>query len=200
MQTQLILAFVFSFITFQTCAQPWQLSRDRKEVEVYTRKAEGSSIKDSKSVMTVNGTPEQALKLLMNGDDHAQWMDRVVKSRLLAVNSETDFVVYYEASAPWPVSHRDVISHYTVKKSPSGKIELNIIGKPAYIPEKEGIVRVHDQKSQWVFTPLEGGRMKVVFFNHTDPAGHIPAWLANSASTDNPFNTMVAFRDLIEGR
>ena len=191
------LSFLFS--TIQLHAQEWELSRDRKDVKVYTRKVEGNSIKDSKSVVTISGTPEQALELLMKGDEHFQWMDRIVSSKLLKNNSGTDFFVYYEASAPWPVSHRDIVSHYKIEKYPSGKIELNIIGKPGYIPEKQGIVRVHDQKSQWVFTPVKNGKMKVVFYNHTDPAGNIPAWLANSASTDNPFNTMVAFRELIEG-
>ncbi len=199
-RTLLFTTFIlgFLFLGLHATAQEWELARDKKEIKVYTRKAPGSSIKDSRTVVIVKGTPEQALVLLTAANDHFNWMDRVVDSKMLKKVSETEFYVYYEAGAPWPVANRDVISKYKIQKHPSGKTEIEVIGVPDFINEKDGKVRIHDQKSSWTFTPLEDERTEVVFFNHTDPAGSIPAWLANSASTDNPFNTLDAFRELIE--
>ncbi|PJF37669.1 MAG: hypothetical protein CUN55_20900, partial [Phototrophicales bacterium] len=96
-----------------TFAQDWQLARDKKGIKVYTRKDAKSSIKDSKAVMIVKSNPRKALRLMLAADNHYKWMDRVVVSRTLKRLSDTEFYAYYEAGAPWPVSNRDVISHYT---------------------------------------------------------------------------------------
>ena len=39
-------------------------------------------------------------------------------------------------------------------------------------------------------TPLHDHKVKVVWIQHTEPAGKIPNWLVNNMLVDVPFNTL----------
>jgi hypothetical protein len=59
-------------------------------------------------------------------------------------------------------------------------------------------VRIYQAVTQWHFTTLEDGRVKVENFAHIDPNGPTPAWLINALLVNSPYKTMKKMRALIE--
>ncbi|HXH17594.1 MAG TPA: START domain-containing protein [Chitinophagales bacterium] len=183
-----------------SAAQPdgWLLEKDKNGIRVYTKKNSKSNLKDSQSIMVINTTAGKAFELFTDFERHNKWMDRIRTSRLLKKVSDTEFYVYYEVTAPWPASDRDVVVHYKMTELDSGGFKMEAIGKPDYVPRKEGMVRVPESHSTWEFIP-KGGKLEVIFTSHSDPGGSIPDWLANMTAADNPYNTLSNLRKLLGG-
>lgn len=176
----------------------WQLERDKHGIKVYTRKAQASNMKDSRAIAIVNSDSKEVLSMLTDFENHWKWMDRIKISRTLKKISDNEFYVYYEAIAPWPVSNRDIVTKYKIRMSPDGKVTLDAIAEPHYIPEKNGIVRIPESVSSWEIIPMEDNKVQIVFTSHSDPGGNIPDWLANATATDNPFNTLLKLKEQVE--
>ncbi len=193
----LLLFAIAGFIPSQA-QEGWKLEREKNGIKVYTKKS-SSSLKDSKSVMVINASAKRAFDLLTDFERHRDWMDRIRASRLLKKVSDTEFYVYYEVMAPWPVSDRDVAVQYKVTKMEGGGFKMEAIGKPNYVPQKDGMVRVPESYSSWEFIP-KGDKLEITFTNHSNPGGGIPDWLANLSATDNPYNTLSNLRRVLEGQ
>ncbi|MDZ4846276.1 MAG: START domain-containing protein [Chitinophagales bacterium] len=200
MQRTLFIFFFLSLFSFPLlfAQDGWQLERDKNGVKVYTRKTQTSNMKDSRAIAVVNSDTREVLNLLLDFENHWKWMDRIKISRTLKKISDNEFYVYYEALAPWPVSNRDVVTKYKVKLSPDGKVMLEAIGEPNYIPAKDGIVRIPESISSWEIIPLENNKVQIIFTSHSDPGGSIPDWLANTTATDNPFNKLLKLKEQVE--
>jgi hypothetical protein len=57
---------------------------------------------------------------------------------------------------------------------------------------------MHSVKGKGVFEQLSEGQTQVTFEQHANSGGNIPAWLANSAVTDVPYNSLNNFRNLFK--
>ncbi len=176
----------------------WELAVQQDGITVYTSEVEGSSMKATKSVLTIDVSKDKVAKALRDVESQHEWMATIIESRMLEKISKNEFYAYYVADAPWPVSQRDIISHYNVKEKPSGEILFDIEGAPDYIDEKEDIVRIKKATSSWRLIPREGNTVKVIYRYHADPGGSIPSWLANQAVTDTPFQTVKNLRERLE--
>ena len=188
-----MLKFLFCFlaVTYTVQAQDgWKLERNKNGIKVYTRPTNSSKLKDSRAVAIINADTKEVLNLLIDFENHWKWMDRIKISRLVKKISDSEFYVYYEAVAPWPVSNRDIIARYKVIMSNDGKIILESNGDPDFLPAKEGLVRIPNSVSRWEIIPKGDKMVEVIFTNHSDPGGSVPEWLTNLAATDNPFNTL----------
>jgi START domain len=54
------------------------------------------------------------------------------------------------------------------------------------VPVKSGVVRIANSKGKWVLSPVNKGRVKIVYTLHADPGGSLPAWLINMFVTKGP--------------
>lgn len=195
--------FTFSLLFFTSsnyllAQENWELAKDKDGIKVYTKKSDESNFKDAKALTDINASLEEVLTLLMDVKSHKFWMDRVEVSDLVERVSDTDFVAYYKVKAPWPVSNRDVVSHYTVKRVARNKVKLIVKGNSEKVPEQDGLIRIKSASSTWEIYENENGRVSIVFITKSDPGGNIPAWLANSAASDNPFNTLMGLKAKFE--
>lgn len=196
---RILFILVLSILSAPLFAQDgWQLERDKNGVKVYTRKTQTSNMKDSRAIAIVNSDSKEVLSILTDFENHWKWMDRIKISRTLKKVSDSEFYVYYEALAPWPVSNRDLVTKYKIMLDPSGKVTLESVGEPNYIPQKDGIVRVPEAVSSWEIIPMEDNKVQIIFTNHSHPGGNIPDWLANMTATDNPFNTLMKLKETVE--
>jgi hypothetical protein len=176
----------------------WEVAVEQEGITVYTRDVNGSSMKATKSVLTIDVGKEDVAEALKDVESQHEWMATIIESRMLDQISRNEYYAYYKADAPWPVSQRDIVSHYKVKEKSSGEILFNVKGAPDYIDEKEGIVRIQNATSLWRILPQKGKSVKVIYRYHAEPGGSIPSWLANQAVTDTPFNTVKNLRERLE--
>ena len=176
----------------------WKLEKDKEGIKVYTRKAVGSTIKDSRAEMQLTADPEVIFKAISDATNHVKWMDRCAASKILEQTSSSEYIVYYEADAPWPVSDRDLIARWNIERKKDGSIILKSKGIPEHLPEKDGFIRVPEISTQWEIHPAENGKVNLVYYNHASAGGSIPDWLANSTATDSPFVTFKNLREMIK--
>jgi hypothetical protein len=89
----------------------------------------------------IKATPDDVVKVLRDANAFRQWMPDVAASELLKV-SATDQYHYLENKAPWPVSNRDGIYHFTYAKTADGVVTVRVEAVPDYLPQREGKVRI----------------------------------------------------------
>ena len=198
---QLVFAIVLTglFSSFTLQKVDWELAMDQEGIQVYTKEVEGSGMKATKSVLTIQAKKEEVEAVLRDVPNHKKWMNTITKSQLLEKVSENELYAYYLADAPWPVSNRDIVSHYKISEKPSGEITFDVENASDYVPEKEDIVRIKNATSAWRIIPQAGKEIKLIYRYHAEPGGNVPSWLANQAVTDTPFQTVKNLRKRLEG-
>ncbi len=170
-------------------ANDWVYEREKKGIEIFTKKGSWGKLRDSKATMTVAATPEQTLSLLTDFDHYNTWLPRCKKSRLLARPNDHEYIVRLVFGAPWPIKDRDCVVRVKVEKdAKNGGILITEISEPKYINEEENVVRIQQMICTWRLTP-KGTGTDIVNEYSSNPGGNIPDWLTNSQSVENPLAT-----------
>ena len=187
-----VAVFLFSFHTAK--CQDWKLVKDKDGIKAYTCEFEDSDIKQVKVETNFKSSLSAAINVFKNADTHTNWMYRCFKAKTIKTISNTEYYYYSESKAPWPISNRDAITHAVIKQdSISKSVRIISTGKPDYLKERDGIVRIRDLHSKWEFTPKENGTIDLTFYMWVDLGGGIPAWIMNLVITDGPFETAQKF-------
>lgn len=170
----------------------WSLAKDAEGIKVYVRNVEGSPLREFRGEVQIKATPEDVVKVLRDADAYRQWMPGVATSELLKA-TDTEQFHYLDNKAPWPVSNRDGVYHFTYAKAGDGAVTVRVEAVPDYLPLREGKVRIPQAKGQWKLVPDADG-VKVTYQMHASPGGAIPDWLANQTVVDTPYGTLKALR------
>ena len=194
-----ITTSIFFLILFCLCkvvsadSTDWVLQKNENGITVYTRYAEGSHLKEVKVVNEVTSSLSGLVALLLDVKNYPHWIYACSEASVLKNVSSSEAYQYQVTDVPWPVSDRDVASHFKITQDPVTKIvTANNTGQPDYIPQKEDRVRVQHFQSNYVFTPMAGGKVKVEFELFVDPSGGVPDWLINSNIVTAPYKTTLA--------
>lgn len=176
----------------------WTLAKDAEGIKVYVRDVDGSSLREFRGEVQLNASPEKVVGVLRDADAFRKWMPNVVASELLK-STDTDQFHYVEVRAPWPVSNRDGVYHFTFSRAGDGAVTVRIEAVPDYLPPRDGKVRVPQADGRWKVTPNADG-VKVSYQVHAAPGGAIPGWLANQAVVDTPYDTLTALRAYVQAQ
>ena len=104
---------------------------------------------------------------------------------------------YITIKAPWPVNDRDAIYEANTTFSQDGKhARVKLSPRGDYAQENKNYIRVHNGSGFWQLDEVSPGTVQVVYQFHADPAGEIPAWIANSVIVINPLKTLESLRNL----
>jgi hypothetical protein len=109
-------------------------------------------------------------------------------------------IYYFRIRAPWPIKDRDGVYKSETSVTNNGKlahISLSPLG--SYLEEKKDLIRMYGGVGYWEIEELPDKNVKITYQFHGDPAGKIPAWLANSVIVSNPFNTLKNLKVLVSG-
>lgn len=177
----------------------WTLAKEADGIKVYVREANGSTLKEFRGEVELPASPERVVRVLKDAAAFRQWMPDVVASELLK-SSDQEQLHYLENSAPWPVSHRDGVYHFSYSRSSDAMapvVTVRVEAVPRYLPLREGKVRVPMARGQWTLSPTKSG-VSVSYQMLAEPGGSIPAWLANQAVVDTPFKTLKGLRSYLQ--
>lgn len=177
----------------------WELRKDKEQIKVYTKEVAGSSFKAYKGITSYQTKMSTIIAVFMDVPKLVEWFPRAAESKLLEKPKPNKNVYYLTSDAPWPVSDRDGIYSSEFIQDPVTKIVTVKVGcHPDLLPEKDGIVRIKQTTGYWKFTPKGDGMIEVIYENHAEPGGNIPAWLANSSTVDIPFNSLKNLRKRLQ--
>ncbi len=177
----------------------WTLEKNKNGIKVYTRPAEGLTIKEFKVITIIKAPVSKLLSMVRNIDSYPQWVANVKSVKMLKKVSNMEMIYYTEIQVPWPLSNRDNIIQSIISENQETKVvTVMMTGKPDFLPEYDGIVRIPNAVGYWRFVPLEDGKVEVVMQYLADPAGNIPGWIVNMFVVDGPYKTFLKMKEIAE--
>ena len=178
--------------------EDWELRRDKNGIKVYTRKVEGSPHKALKAITYLDSKLTPLVALLSDVDACTRLSSVCEQSYVHKQMSDTDLYVYTWNNLPWPVKDRDIIARIRWSQDPvTGAVVMTGQADANVMPKQSGRMRIQYANVRWELIPLEDGQVKVVNEAHIDPAGNIPAALANFLLVDTPFETFSKIKELM---
>lgn len=196
-----ILLASFMFLTFNSrVTTDWKLRRDSEGVKVFTRNVAGSPFEEFKATVTIfNTTVTGVLDILMDVKNYPTRFPNCGSAKVLVQKSKYSDIHYLTIEAPWPVTDRDAIYEATTSFSDDGKhARIQLVPRGDYTKEEKNFIRVHNGSGFWDVKEIAPNTVEVVYQFHADPAGEIPAWIANSVIVINPLKTLESLRNLAE--
>ncbi len=201
MNCRKLFIFLFAALLFSAVSygQKWDLKVDKDGIKVSTRTFEGSNVLEFRGEVTIKSNLSGILKLIDSVSAYPKWMHNCEYSQLIKRVGSSSGYTYYVVDAPWPVSDRDAYTFYKATQDTATKvITVSITGMKDYLPEKEGRIRIPKLIGSWQLTPVAKGVTKVVFQQHCDIGGYVPAVLVNAYITETPFINLQHMRSIVE--
>lgn len=181
----------------------WKLKRDKSGIKIFTSTVPESPFKAVRGEMIIEAEIAELVALVNDYQRCAEWAEMCVKSELLKSVSNAEQYVYIYNNVPFPIKDRDVVAQINWSRNhATDRVSMRSI---ALGPEKSKsfrepsrkAIRIYYAVTQWHFTPIDQGRVRVENFAHVDPNGPTPAWLINLLLVNSPYRTMKNMRKLI---
>ncbi len=193
------LLFLLPFYSPNGDTADWVFKKEVSGIKIYTREAPDSDIKELKFTTIIESSISSTIALLVDVDNYDQWVYKCAESTILKELNELQSFCYYNVDFPWPMSDRDMIIYSEIEQDPLTKeVVSSSYGRPEYIPEKEGRVRIYNHFNQWRFKPTAPDRIEATYLLKSDPAGSIPSWMINMAIDQGPLKSMKGFLEHLD--
>jgi hypothetical protein len=192
-----VLSAVFSSSSLYASDNPWKLRIDKEGIKVFTRHVEHSVNLEFRASVTIDADLERVIRVFEDISLTKRWFYQCISAEIVEDEGPRDKVLRLELHLPWPVSERDSIFRMTKSGDvASGEISYALVSLPDRLPPRPGMVRVPYLRALWGFKGLPEGRTEVMFTQHSDPGGFVPAFISNALINDIPFNNLKNFRAL----
>ncbi len=205
----LALAVLFQLGNTHAYAQPWQLYRDEEGIRVYLRDLPDSAIKQFRSVTRIHASLDSLLAVMDDTDACPDWVHNCAQPLML---HQVRFVERYNfqvSKMPWFVTDRGLIFHTAINQDPVSKVvTMQMNANPDFCETRHtagcdhirslDLVMITRSSGFYRFTPLADNWTEVIWQQHTEPAGNLPAWLINGLLIDIPFYTLSKLRDIVQ--
>jgi hypothetical protein len=195
----LSLTFILLLSATVFAQTDWVLKANTNGIKVYTGSIANSKFKAIRVECTYNATPAQIVAVLLDVNTCTEWVYHTKSIKLLKQPAANEVYYYSEVSLPWPASNRDFTAHLTATQDAETKVVT--VDGPAVnglVPVNDGVVRVTESTGKWIITPIEGGKSKVEYTLHVNPAGALPAWLVNMFATEGPTKSFEGLRSQLQ--
>ncbi|MCX6221384.1 MAG: hypothetical protein NTZ69_10380 [Bacteroidia bacterium] len=193
------LLSVFLLLTINTgVTTDWKLRREESGVKIFTRNVAGSPFEEFRGMVTISNTSlTRVLDVIMDVKNYPVNFPNCSGAEVLEQKGKYSDIHYITIPTPWPVTHRDAIYEANTTFSENGKrARIKLTPRGDYKQENKGYIRVYNGSGFWDLDEIAPGTIQVVYQFHADPAGEIPAWLANSVIVSNPLKTLESLRNI----
>jgi hypothetical protein len=193
------LFFSLSFLFIQILSyaqQSWNLKKEADGIKVYNRSVEDSKFNEIKVECTMEGTLSQLAALLLDAEDHTDWVYNCRISVLEKKFTDTHIIYYTEVTAPWPLTNRDLYVDLNVTQDSVTKMmTVTATGLPNYLPVKGKLIRVPLSKAVWHVTAIDKNNLSIDYTVKVNTGGAAPAWMVNMFSTKGPFESFKKLKE-----
>lgn len=195
LKASLLLFFFISPAIAADDPHRWKLVKHEDGIKVSTRTLSHSNYKQFRGEMDFNGNMGQLLDFISDPERCPDWRYKCIKMLQLS-----DGYIYKLSNLPWPLNDR-----YTVMQSQleydqqnnSYTLTLKNIKRellPAHIqaelPEPGNTVQMRYSDGFWQLKLNANASIHITYQMHGDPAGVIPAALANQGVTNAALITL----------
>jgi ribosome-associated toxin RatA of RatAB toxin-antitoxin module len=189
-----ILTFCLFYIIPGFAQTDWELKKEDEGIKVYTRQADGSSIKAFKAEAIIEGKLSSFVAVLKDVQSYSELFTDMKEAKLIEM-SDTLQIHYTVTAAPWPVNDRSgVYSNSYSQRCDHKTVTVKVKALPGYIEDEKNVVRITEAEGAWTFHPVGANMVEVTFEMHIDPGGSVPAWVINMFLVDTPMNDLKSLR------
>ena len=167
----------------------WTLAKNEDGVEIYTREVAGSVFKEFRGTARVPAPLAVVVDWYQDPSTYTEWIDRCAEARRVE-SSPGATANYLRFDFPFPATDRDVVLRGTPSVTSPTERVFEVENVDGSVPETSGVVRVPMVRSRWVFRSHGDDATDVIYSQHMDAGGKLPAFLVNRAAVDNPHNTL----------
>jgi START domain len=200
MKKSLLIAGILIFGYSQVFAQgKWDLKKDDKGIQVFTRNAARGNIKELRVVCELDATRAQLISTLQDINDYNNWVYSEKKSTILKTITPQNIIYYTQARLPWPIKDRDLVIELNISTT-ADALYVQAKSIPDYLPKNNSYIRVPYSLAQWKVTQAPDNKLKVDYTFSVDPGGNIPSWLVNATLTIGPYNSFLKLRELLKAQ
>lgn len=196
--TAAVFLFLIPFSSFLWADTSWELRKNEKGIQVFTREVEGSALLEFRGIVTVDQKIDEVVAFYEDWARMPEWFHQCIESKLLEEKSPDSKILYFAIDLPWPVKDRDSVYHRVRTKGQDGGVEYHASAMNDLYPSQKDRVRMPAVSGMWRFTPLADGRTEVYYQQHGDAGGFIPAWLMNKLVVNIPYNTLSSLREALK--
>lgn len=194
----LSVAAFFCLLTI-AAAQEWKQGSSRDGITTYTKEIPGSKINALKMESGFDATASQLVAVILDIKSCTDWLYSTKSCAVVNTVSPSELYYYSEIIFPWPTSNRDFVSHIKVTQDPTTKIvTINAENVAMFVPEKKGLVRIHQSVGKWVIRPVAKNKIHVTYELQVDPGGSLPSWLVNMLSVKGPYESFKKLREVVK--
>ncbi|MCF8256574.1 MAG: hypothetical protein K9J06_03420 [Flavobacteriales bacterium] len=186
--------------SFTAVAQgEWEFRKEQNGIRISTREVPGSPLKATRAETVFDAPVGNCVSVLKDVEHFTTLFPSCTYSERISTSGDTLQTQYVKLKAPWPVTDRDYAFMYFFRKGPS-KGSVNVVTKcmPSAYPLDPSMIRLDRGDGKWTFTPVSGGRTRLVYEFHGTPGGSVPAWLANSTVVDSPLSMLENFHRMVK--
>ena len=180
-------------------AQDWECAKERDGIKIFTCHDTTSSYKLFKGEIDLQSdiiTVRKTIEDVRNFDD---WDEDIRIIRVLEDKPREYFRYYVQYDVPWPFTDRDLCVEAEIRKNPvTDELIISARSDPDALPEDPDYVRIKKYWQKWTIMPAGAGKVHLILEGFVDPAGDVPAWLANLAITNSPLNMLRKIRETLE--
>ena len=195
----LFLLFLFFSSFAQVHAQKntpnWQLVKDENSIQVYLRSLPHSEYKEFRGEVSINTNLKELLAFIKNASFCPSWRYKCIKMLNLS-----DGYIYKLSSLPWPLNDRYTVMQSQLQFDQKNNVytwQLKNIARKhlpehiqAQLPNQGNTVQMRYSDGFWQFKLHKHNTIHITYQMHGDPAGVIPAVLANQGVTNAAFVTL----------
>jgi hypothetical protein len=185
-------------------AAKWEMFDEEDGVRCYRRDVAGTDIVALRGEGFVAAPISRVASVIVDRKRAHEWIDRLVKTKVLREISETESINWNHIKTPTPLKDRDFVFKTVLSTDPAKKKVLinyhSVTDKLA--PEYDAYVRGHFQYGKFELTMAErtnkdGTKTKgtlVVAEVVVDPRGSVPKFIVNMVQKSWPHKTLTALR------
>ena len=185
-------------------APKWEMFNEEDGIRMFRREVPGSSIVALRGEAFVEAPITRVASVLIDRKRSPEWIDRLVKTKVLRQLSETESINWNHIKTPTPLKDRDFVFKSVLTTDPAKKQVLfsyySVTDTAA--PVTDDYVRGSFKSGKFELTMAtrankDGTKTKgtiVVAEVLVDPAGSVPTFLVNLVQKSWPYKTMTALR------
>ena len=189
----LLLLFVPSILNAS-----WQLKKDKNDIKVYTSQKEGSRILQYKVETTLNSNYLDIYAQVVDFKDNLKFLTTVSQLDIVKSIPDSLYQTFMLLDTPWPLLDRELRTQMLVSKTDKEVVLKSSSIELKDLPVKENHVRIEDFYEIWQIAKVNDEQSTVTVTGSADPAGNIPAWIANLFLVDEPYEFMLGIKTTVE--
>jgi hypothetical protein len=179
------------------------LIRRQKDIALYERWIAGSNsspVREIKAVFTVNTGTGNIIALLKDPEKGAGWNKNALDFKIWAID-HANWITYVCYHIPWPFNNQDMCLHYFIKPAAPQDRHIEITFESVadiHFPIRKDVTRTTGTQGRWLLETQSGGGVQVTYQVTTDKSAKIPRWVSDPLVHNHLFETMNAFKSLLE--